>query len=58
VDTVFGVSFVVMAPEHPLVEKITTPENKEAVERYKEAAKYKSQLERTELQKDKTGQFT
>ncbi len=58
IDTVFGVSFVVMAPEHPLVEKITTPENKEAVERYKEVAKYKSQLERTELQKEKTGQFT
>ena len=58
VDTVFGMSFVVMAPEHPLVEKLTTPENKEAVERYKEAAKYKTQLERMELQKEKTGQFT
>lgn len=58
VDTVFGMSFVVMAPEHPLVEKITSPENKDAVERYKEAAKYKTQLERTKLQKDKTGQFT
>ena len=58
VDTVFGMSFVVMAPEHPLVDKITTPEQKDAVEKYKEQAKYKTQLERTELQKEKTGQFT
>jgi leucyl-tRNA synthetase len=43
-----------MAPEHELVDKITTPEHKEAVEAYKEAAKHKSQLERTELQKDKS----
>ena len=58
IDTVFGMSFVVMAPEHPLVDKITTPEQKDAVEKYKEQAKYKTQLERTELQKEKTGQFT
>ena len=54
IDTVFGMSFVVMAPEHPLVEKITTPEQKEAVKSYQEQAKYKTQLERTELQKEKT----
>ena len=54
IDTVFGMSFVVMAPEHPLVEKITTPEQKEAVKTYQEQAKYKTQLERTELQKEKT----
>jgi len=54
VDTVFGMSFVVMAPEHDLVDKITTPENKQKVEEYKEAAKHKTQLERTELQKDKS----
>ena len=54
IDTVFGMSFVVMAPEHPLVEKITTPERKEAVKTYLEQAKYKTQLERTELQKEKT----
>jgi leucyl-tRNA synthetase len=47
-------SFVVMAPEHDLVDKITTEENKQKVEEYKEAAKHKTQLERTELQKDKT----
>ena len=58
IDTVFGMSFVVMAPEHPLVEKITTPEQKEAVKTYQEQAKYKTQLERTELQKEKTWVFT
>ena len=58
IDTVFGMTFVVMAPEHPLVDKITTAEYKDAVEKYKEQAKFKTQLERTELQKEKTGQFT
>ena len=58
IDTVFGMSFVVMAPEHPLLEKITTPEQKEAVKAYQEQAKYKTQLERTELQKEKTWVFT
>ena len=58
VDTVFWMTFVVMAPEHPLVDKITTLEYKDAVEKYKEQAKFKTQLERTELQKEKTGQFT
>ncbi|MBQ9554372.1 hypothetical protein IJU97_05540 [bacterium] len=47
-------TFVVMAPEHPLVDSITTPEYKDAVENYKQQAKYKTQLERTELQKEKT----
>lgn len=58
VDTVFWMTFVVMAPEHPLVDKITTPEQLDAVNKYKEQAKFKTQLERTELQKEKTGQFT
>ena len=58
IDTVFGMSFVVMAPEHPLVEKITIPEQKEAVRAYQEQAKYKTQLERAELQKEKTWVFT
>ena len=58
IDTVFWMTFVVMAPEHPLVDKITTDEYKWAVEKYKEQAKFKTQLERTELQKEKTGQFT
>lgn len=58
IDTVFGMSFVVMAPEHPLVDQITTDEHKANIAAYKEQAKYKSQLERTELQKEKTGEFT
>lgn len=58
VDTVFGMSFVVMAPEHPLVDSITTPDHRASVEAYKEQAKFKTQLERTELQKEKTGVFT
>ena len=58
IDTVFWMTFVVMAPEHPLVDKIITDEYKWAVEKYKEQAKFKTQLERTELQKEKTGQFT
>jgi len=57
-DTVFGMSFVVMAPEHPLVAQITTPEQLETVKSYQEQAKYKTQLERTELQKEKTWVFT
>ncbi len=57
VDTVFGMSFVAIAPEHPLVDKITTSECKAEVEKYKDAAKHKTQLERTELQKEKTGVF-
>ena len=57
-DTVFGMSFVVMAPEHPLVDKITTPEQLETVKAYQEQAKHKTQLERTELQKEKTWVFT
>ena len=58
IDTVFWMTFVVMAPEHPLVDKITTAEYEDAVEKYNEQAKFKTQLERTELQKEKTGQFT
>jgi leucyl-tRNA synthetase len=58
VDTVFGMTFVVMAPEHTLVDQITTDTYREAVEAYKDQAKHKTQLERTELQKEKTGQFT
>ncbi|HBB03544.1 TPA: hypothetical protein DCZ39_01380 [Patescibacteria group bacterium] len=57
IDTVYGMSFVAIAPEHPLVQKITTAEHKTQVEIYTEAANKKSQLERTELQKDKTGVF-
>jgi len=58
IDTVFGVTAVVLAPEHPLVQKITKEEQKEEVLRYIEEAKKKSEFERTELEKDKTGVFT
>ncbi len=57
-DTLFGATYMVLAPEHPLVEKITTAEQREAVAAYRAAATHKSDLERTELAKDKTGVFT
>ena len=57
-DTLFGATYCVLSPEHPLVDKITTPEQKEAVENYKAECAKKSDLERTELNKDKTGVFT
>ena len=57
-DTLYGATYMVLAPEHPLVAKLTTPEQKAAVEVYVAAAGNKSDLERTELAKDKTGVFT
>ena len=57
-DTLFGATYMVVSPEHPLVEKLTTPEQKEAVEAYVDAAAKKSDLERTDLAKDKTGVFS
>jgi len=57
-DTLFGATYMVLAPEHDLVAKLTTPEQRAAVEAYREAASRKSELERTELQKEKTGVFT
>ncbi len=57
-DTLFGATYAVLAPEHALVEKITTAEQKEAVAAYLDAVKAKSDLERTDLAKDKTGVFT
>lgn len=57
-DTLFGATYCVLAPEHPLVEKITTPEQREAVKAYQEKTAYKSDLERTDLAKEKTGVFT
>ncbi|WNS81688.1 leucine--tRNA ligase [Domibacillus sp. DTU_2020_1001157_1_SI_ALB_TIR_016] len=57
-DTLFGATYAVLAPEHPFVEKITTAEQKEAVEQYIDGVKSKSDLERTDLAKDKTGVFT
>ncbi|MDX1530901.1 MAG: leucine--tRNA ligase, partial [Rhodothermales bacterium] len=57
-DTLFGATFMVLAPEHPLVRKVTTDDRRADVEAYVEAAAAKSELERTELQKEKTGVFT
>lgn len=57
-DTLFGATYAVLAPEHALVEKITTSAQKEAVEAYLEKVKSKSDLERTDLAKEKTGVFT
>lgn len=57
-DTLFGATYCVLAPEHKLVEKITTSSQKEAVENYIKEASAKSELERTNLNKDKTGVFT
>ncbi|WP_026671701.1 leucine--tRNA ligase [Alkalihalobacterium bogoriense] len=57
-DTLFGATYMVLAPEHKLVDVITTAEQKEAVASYKKAVSLKSDLERTELSKEKTGVFT
>lgn len=54
-DTLFGATYMVIAPEHALVSKITTAGEKAAVDAYIEACKLKNELERTELNKDKTG---
>jgi leucyl-tRNA synthetase len=57
-DTLFGATYMVLSPEHKLVPQITTAEQKKAVEDYQAYAAGKSDLERTELAKDKTGVFT
>ncbi len=57
-DTIFGVSFMVLAPEHPLVDEITTAEYKDAIEAYKTAASLKSERDRQADVKNITGQFT
>ncbi len=57
-DTLFGVTYCVLSPEHALVEKIVSPEQKKRVTEYIKASKNKSDLERTELAKEKTGIFT
>ena len=57
-DTLFGATYCVMAPEHPFVDEITTPEHAEEVKAYKKACATKSDLQRTDLNKDKTGVFT
>jgi leucyl-tRNA synthetase len=57
-DTIFGATYMVLAPEHKLVKQITTPDKKAEVEKYISQASTKSDLERTELSKEKTGIFT
>ncbi len=57
-DTLFGATYCVLAPEHKYIDIISTPECKEAVEEYKKLCASKSDLERTELNKEKTGVFT
>ena len=57
-DTLFGATYFVLAPEHDLVKVVTTDEQREAVESYVRAVETKSELERTSLNKDKTGVFT
>ena len=56
-DTLFGATYCVLAPEHELVEKITTPDKKDEVKAYLDVCATKSELERTELNKEKTGVF-
>ncbi|SFB19004.1 leucine--tRNA ligase [Clostridium frigidicarnis] len=58
VDTLFGVSYVVLAPENPLVDKLTTDQCKDAVEAYKDEAKKQSEIERQSITREKTGIFT
>lgn len=57
-DTIFGATYAVLAPESELVDKITTSEQKEAIDLYRKEADKKSDLERTDLNKNKTGVFT
>jgi leucyl-tRNA synthetase len=57
-DTLFGATYMVLAPEHPAVERLTTPQQAAAVREYREVATRKSDLDRTELAKSKTGVFT
>ncbi len=57
-DTLFGATYMVLAPEHPFVSRLTTPEQKSAVDEYCRRASLKSDLDRTDLAKDKTGVFT
>ena len=57
-DTLFGATYMVLSPEHPLVRELVTPENREITDAYIYSASLKSDLDRTELSKEKTGVFT
>lgn len=56
-DTLFGATYMVLAPEHPLVDKLVTDEHREAVDAYRDEAANKSEMDRLELNKEKTGEF-
>lgn len=55
IDTIFGVTFVVLAPEHPLVDQLTTPEHRAEVEKYIDQARRQTEIERLSTEKEKTG---
>ena len=57
-DTVFGVSYVILAPEHPLVDKLTTPEHRAEIDAYKLACSKATEIERLSTSREKTGAFT
>ncbi|MFM8221321.1 MAG: leucine--tRNA ligase, partial [Planctomycetaceae bacterium] len=57
-DTLYGATYMVLAPEHPLVDRLTTPGQRAAIEAYRLTASTKSDLDRTDLAKEKTGVFT
>ncbi|CEA00911.1 Leucine--tRNA ligase [Jeotgalicoccus saudimassiliensis] len=57
-DTIYGATYAVLSPEHKLIDKITSDEQREAIKAYQEKAAHKSELERTDLAKEKTGVFT
>ncbi len=57
-DTLYGATYMVLAPEHPLIDAVTSAEQRNAVQAYQESTKAKSDLERTDLAKEKTGVFT
>ncbi|HMN13738.1 MAG TPA: class I tRNA ligase family protein, partial [Bellilinea sp.] len=57
-DTLYGATFMVLAPEHPMVDKLTTEEQRAAVEAYKEQAQHLNEIQRTATDKEKTGVFT
>ncbi len=57
-DTLFGATYMVIAPEHPFADRFTTPEQRDSVRKYREQAASKSDLDRTDLAKEKTGVFT
>ena len=57
-DTAYGITYVILAPEHPLVDKLTTPEHKEEVAKYKEEVSKIKEIERLSTSREKTGAFT